>query len=63
MNRVRKFENIPNTGETEKLIEKKKRKILYIEANEDHVALQTGGIIMPNDVYIRKNIFSDPIVY
>lgn len=56
MNHVRKFESIPNTSETKKLTEKKKRRILYIEADEDHVALQSGGIVMPRLVYVHEGI-------
>ena len=37
-------------------LEKKKMKIIYIEADEDHVALQKGGIVMPKLIYIHEGI-------
>ena len=36
--------------------EKKRAKIIYIEADEDHVALQTGGIAMPKLVYVHEGL-------
>ena len=39
--------------------EKKKSKIIYIEADEDHVALQTGGIVMPKLVYVHEGLMCE----
>lgn len=53
MNKVRnlseiKVEKIPK--------EKKQIEYLYVEADEDHVALQTGGCAMPKVVYVHEGI-------
>lgn len=58
MNTIRELEHIPNLT-CEDLIEKKecekiKIKYLYVEADEDHVALQNGKSVMPRLVYVHE---------
>ena len=38
---------------------KEKSRIIYIEADEDHVALQTGGIVMPKLVYVHEGLMCE----
>jgi len=55
MNNIRKLGSVDNNAVPIK--EKKKRvKILYIEADEDHVALQDGRYIEPKLVYVHEGI-------
>lgn len=57
MNKVRELNNIEvRLKEAE---EKTETDILYIEADEDHVALQKGGCIEPKIVYIHEGYRSD----
>jgi hypothetical protein len=53
MNCIRDLGEIDNLINV-KLQEKRDATVLYIEADEDHVALQQGGIIMPRLVYIHE---------
>lgn len=53
MNNIRELGGIDNNAV--KIKQKKKAvKILYIEADEDHVALQNGGNIEPKLVYVHE---------
>lgn len=53
MNKVRNLKDI----KLEKIPEKRKEKeYLYIEADEDHVALQNGGCATPRIIYIHEGI-------
>ena len=61
MNSIRELGRIENNA-VEIKQEKKAVKILYIEADEDHVALQEGGHIEPKLVYVhegRKKVGKD----
>ena len=53
MNSIRELGGIDN-NEVEIRQEKRAAKILYIEADEDHVALQDGGHIEPKLVYVHE---------
>lgn len=52
MNSIRELGKIENN--TLAIKEKKTVKTLYIEADEDHVALQIGGIIEPKLIYVHE---------
>lgn len=61
MNSIREFGSVDNDA-VEIKQERKSVKILYIEADEDHVALQEGGHIEPKLVYVhegRKKVGKD----
>ena len=53
MNKVRKVGKIEN-NELNETDEKKEVKCLYIEADEDHVALQSGKKSMPRLIYVHE---------
>ena len=53
MNSIRELGSVDN-GAVEIKEEKKPIKVLYIEADEDHVALQSGGVIEPKLVYVHE---------
>ena len=53
MNSIRELGRVDNDSVKTKL-DKKSVKILYIEADEDHVALQNGGSIEPKLVYVHE---------
>jgi hypothetical protein len=53
MNSIRELGSIDN-DEVEIKQNKKRVKVLYIEADEDHVALQAGGNIEPKLVYVHE---------
>jgi hypothetical protein len=53
MNSIRELGSVNNDAVKIKQ-DKRKVKILYIEADEDHVALQNGGLIEPKLVYIHE---------
>lgn len=53
MNTIRKLGCVDNNAVNPKET-KRKVKILYIEADEDHVALQKGGIIEPKLIYVHE---------
>ena len=53
MNSIRERGSVNNDAVKIKQ-DKRKVKILYIEADEDHVALQNGGLIEPKLVYIHE---------
>ena len=53
MNSIRELGRVDNDSVETKL-DKKSVKILYIEADEDHVALQNGGSIEPKLVYVHE---------
>ncbi len=53
MNSIREFGRVKN-DEVEVKQDKKHVKILYIEADEDHVALQHGGHVEPKLVYVHE---------
>ena len=55
MNYIRKY-NFEFPLQEKSPGEKKQKRILYIEADEDHVALQKGGIVMPRLVYVHEGI-------
>lgn len=55
MNKIRKLEQIDNDKLNE-ADEKKEVKYLYVEADEDHVALQNGKNSMPKLVYVHEGI-------
>ncbi|AGB40767.1 Uncharacterized protein family (UPF0236) [Halobacteroides halobius DSM 5150] len=55
MNKVRKLGQIEN-NELNEVTEKREVNCLYIEADEDHVALQNGKKSMPRLVYIHEGI-------
>ncbi len=54
MNMIKNVDEIKYKPNPQK--EKKNVKILYIEADEDHVSLQSGGIAMPRLVYVHEGI-------
>lgn len=54
MNMIKDVDEIKYKPNPQK--EKKRVKILYIEADEDHVSLQSGGIAMPRLVYVHEGI-------
>jgi hypothetical protein len=61
MNSIRELGNVANDA-VEIKQDKRSVKVLYIEADEDHVALQDGGTIEPKLVYVhegRKKISKD----
>lgn len=53
MNAIRKLESVPNRA-TPKQVVDTKAQILYIEADEDHVSLQSGKCIEPRLVYVHE---------
>jgi hypothetical protein len=55
MNYISKYDfDFPE--EEEDMGERKKCRIIYIEADEDHVPLQKGGIAMPRLVYVHEGV-------
>jgi hypothetical protein len=54
MNMVRGLEKVKYEANPNE--EKKKVRVLYVEADEDHVALQSGGICMPKLVYVHEGL-------
>lgn len=54
MNMVKDVEEIKYKSNS--LTEKMQVKKLYIEADEDHVSLQSGGTVMPRLVYVHEGI-------
>ena len=55
MNCIRELDSIDNDAVEIKL-KKKAIRTLYIEADEGHVALQTGGNVEPKLVYVHEGI-------
>ncbi|AGB40294.1 Uncharacterized protein family (UPF0236) [Halobacteroides halobius DSM 5150] len=55
MNKIRKLDKIEN-DELNKPSEKKEVEYLYVEADEDHVALQNGNNSIPKLVYVHEGI-------
>lgn len=53
MNSIRELGSVDNDAVKIKQ-DKRKVKVLYIEADEDHVALQNGGLIEPKLVYVHE---------
>ena len=53
MNAIRKLEAVPNKAAPVKEINSKTQ-ILYIEADEDHVSLQSGKCVEPRLVYVHE---------
>ncbi len=53
MNSIRELGNVANDA-VEIKQDKRSVKVLYIEADEDHVALQDGGTIEPKLVYVHE---------
>ncbi len=54
MNMIKDVDEIKYKPDSQK--EKRNVKILYIEADEDHVSLQSGGTVMPRLVYVHEGI-------
>ena len=52
MNKIRDLGPVISVQESP--LEKRKVKVLYIDADEDHVALQTGGRVEPRLVYVYE---------
>lgn len=55
MNAIREIGHVENE-EAPFPEEKRQAKVLYIEADEDHVALQTGGCAEPKLVYVHEGL-------
>ena len=55
MNKIRKLDKIDN-DEMNDVKKKKEVEYLYVEADEDHVALQNGKNTMPKLVYVHEGI-------
>jgi hypothetical protein len=53
MNSIRELGSVSNDA-VEVKQDKKSVKVLYIEADEDHVALQDGGNVEPKLVYVHE---------
>lgn len=53
MNSIRELGNVDNNAAEVKQ-SKKSVRVLYIEADEDHVALQAGGTVEPKLVYVHE---------
>lgn len=53
MNSIRELGSVDNDAVKIKQ-DKRKVKVLYIEADEDHVAFQNGGLIEPKLVYVHE---------
>ena len=53
MNSIRELGSVDNAAAGIK-DDKKSAKVLYIEADEDHVSLQEGGIVEPKLVYVHE---------